>query len=179
MHEAGAGCAATVGARVLDELWPALADFSQMAAVGGDEVLLRANARTSDVATHLTAFAAECEQRGIDVRALADVACGVVQLRLRAVPPVLEQQLPNLLRQWRARGAQMMVAAATAATKANLALWGDPPPALRVMQQIKLHFDPHLMLNPGRDLVSASLAPQPVEAANDSSDAQKETRHAN
>ena len=57
--------------QAIDELWPALVDFSQMAEVGEDEVLLRANVRSSDSLASLSAYDAQCEALGLSAAALA------------------------------------------------------------------------------------------------------------
>ncbi|MDR7572200.1 MAG: FAD-linked oxidase C-terminal domain-containing protein, partial [Armatimonadota bacterium] len=43
-----------------------------------------------------------------------------------------------------------VLAAAPAAVKRDLDIWGPPPPALAIMREIKQRFDPRGLLNPGR-----------------------------
>ena len=158
MRAAGGDSVTTLDAQAVNQLWPALVDFSQMAEIGDDEVLLRANVRSSDATTSLSAFEASCAAMGLTAAVLTDLACGVMWLRIHTVAERLNERLPDLVQQWRAGQAQVIVAAVAPVLKARLDLWGSPPPALRVMQQLKQRFDPHAVLNMGRDLVSASLA---------------------
>jgi len=157
VRSAGGDHVAVLEPQKADMLWPALVDFSQMAEVGDDEVLLRVNVRSSDSLATLAAYVEQCESSGLTVAALADVACGVLWLRLRAPADSLAGCLGGYLQGWRAQRAQIIVAAAPTELRAQLDLWGPAPPALSVMQRLKRHFDPGGVLNVGRDLVSASL----------------------
>ncbi|MFN3334243.1 MAG: hypothetical protein ACK47M_17170, partial [Caldilinea sp.] len=88
-------------------------------------------------------------------------------------------QLSALLAQLRARWPQIVVAAAPSSLKTGLDLWGAPPAALRIMQRIKYNFDPHGVLNLGRDLVSATLPAVDASPVATTSFAAKETLHVN
>ena len=43
-----------------------------------------------------------------------------------------------------------IIAAAPPTLKADIDVWGEPPPTLALMREIKRQFDPHAILNPGR-----------------------------
>jgi glycolate oxidase FAD binding subunit len=50
----------------------------------------------------------------------------------------------------REHGGNAIAAAAPAIVKQKLDVWGEPPPSLPLMQEIKRQFDPESILNPGR-----------------------------
>ena len=50
----------------------------------------------------------------------------------------------------REHGGHTIVAAAPAAIKGKLDVWGGPPASLALMREIKRQFDAESMLNPGR-----------------------------
>jgi glycolate oxidase FAD binding subunit len=154
---AGGDQVAALDAQAVQELWPGLVDFSQMAEVEDDEVLLRVNMRTSDSLAALSTYCTQCEALKLSASSLADLACGVIWLRIQASVEHLAGMLPGLLQEWRAGRTQVIVAAASPVLRAQLDLWGPAPSALPVMQRLKRRFDPNGVLNVGRDLVSASL----------------------
>ncbi len=175
MHRAGAATIATFGATDLAAFWPTLTNFSQMAVIGAEEMLLRANVQIQETATALAAITAACDENGWGVTTLADAGCGVIWLRLRGQAA----QLSALLAQLRTRWPQIVVAAAPSSLKTGLDLWGAPPAALHVMRRIKYNFDPHSVLNLGRDLVSATLPAVDASPVATTSFAAKETIHVN
>ena len=134
---AGGDQAATLGEEAIEELWPALVDFSQMAEVGEGEVLLRVNVRSSDSLAALSAYDAQCDALGLSASSLVDAACGVIWLRIQAPAVRLAGTLPSLLQEWRAKRTQVIVAAAPPVLRAQLDLWGPAPSALSVMQRLK------------------------------------------
>ena len=153
MRAAGGATLAPLDATTLETLWATLIDFRQMAVIGADEMLLRMNVLSSDTAATLDELTTASDERGVGIAAVADAACGVLWLRLTGSAA----QMSALLKQWRARWPQTIVAAAPEALRTQLDVWGAAPSALSVMQRLKQHFDPHAILNPGRDPVSASL----------------------
>lgn len=150
LHAANAAAIDAVDATAIAHVWPKLADFSQMAAIGDDQALLRVNVRGSETAAALVDLAAA--DNALATTALADAASGVIWLRVRGDVA----RLAGVIALWRARWPQIIVAAAPPAVKSQLDLWGTPPSALHVMQRLKQQFDPHSILSAGRDLVSAS-----------------------
>ena len=50
----------------------------------------------------------------------------------------------------RGYGGHAIIAAAPPALKEKIDVWGDPPPSLPLMREIKRQFDPESILNPGR-----------------------------
>ncbi|HAJ34680.1 MAG TPA: FAD-binding oxidoreductase [Chloroflexi bacterium] len=153
MQDANGAAIATIEAHALEACWPMLTDFSQMAACGAQEWLLRVNVRAVDTAAALTELTAACATDGLGVTTLADAASGVIWLRLTGAETRVTQRLAH----WRRRWPQTIVAAAPNGCDASLDRWGAAPSALTVMQRLKQRFDPHGILNYGRDLVSASL----------------------
>ena len=162
LREAGAAEIETMDTDAVATFWPTLTDFSQMAVCGDDEALLRVIVRSSETAAALIEFAATDNNvfAAFATMALADVANGVIWLRVRGDV----SRLPGAIAQWRVRWPQTILAAAPPAIKTQLNLWGAPPSALRVMQRLKQHFDPHGVLSVGRDLVSASMTPTGASA---------------
>ena len=47
-------------------------------------------------------------------------------------------------------GAHVTVEEASPALKAEIDIWGDPGPGIRLMRNVKAAFDPNRTLNPGR-----------------------------
>jgi glycolate oxidase FAD binding subunit len=84
-------------------------------------------------------------------RYVADAGSGTVWLALDAKPGDIEGfvRLAALARE---HGGHAAIAAAPAALKAGIDVWGEAPASMNLMREIKRRFDPNGILNPGRFL---------------------------
>lgn len=84
----------------------------------------------------------------------AHAANGVLRLHLAAgttgTSDELHGQIRRLRAALRARGGQLVILRAPAATRAELETWGEVGETVRLMLAIKDKYDPHGLLNPGR-----------------------------
>lgn len=175
MQASNGAAVATIQATALAAFWPTLTDFSQMAACGAQEWLLRMNVRASETAAALAEVAAACAADGLGVAPLADAASGVLWLRLTGSVTQVTEQIAH----WRRRWPQTIVAAAPNGCDASLDRWGAVSSALTVMQRLKQRFDPHGILSYGRDLVSASLLHADAQAITPAQTTGMEVLHVN
>jgi D-lactate dehydrogenase (cytochrome) len=153
LNASGAVVITTWDAAALNNHWSTLTDFAQLARTRADEAVLRLNVPSAEVVAALNRLELLCAEAGLAARTLADAATGVIWLRLAPAEKPVSGSLSAL--QWRLLQdwPQTIVAAAGPELKADLAVWGEPPDALKVMARIKSRFDPQNLLNPGRYLV--------------------------
>jgi D-lactate dehydrogenase (cytochrome) len=133
--------------------WSQLVNFAQLASTETDGALLRLNLLSSETVEAVEQVMAYCAGQELTGHCLADAAAGVLWLRLQAKAGALAARLPNLHRQLVQRWPQTVVAAGAPEANQDLAVWGQPPAALSLMQTIKQRFDPQNLLNPGRYLL--------------------------
>jgi len=62
------------------------------------------------------------------------------------------QRFSELASMARARGGHAVIFAAPSALKQGFEVWGESPPTISLMRDIKQQFDPKGLLNPGRFL---------------------------
>lgn len=152
LSAAGAVDIRTWDAAEIDKQWPTLTGFAQLAHTRAGEALLRLNVPAAQVVAALSRLEHSCAEFGLDAHTLADAALGVIWLRLAPADKPVSGSLSALQRRLLQDWPQTIVAAAPE-LKADLALWGEAPDALKVMARIKARFDPQNLLNPGRYLV--------------------------
>ena len=155
-----------------DAFWQAASDFLRVApdpADGADDALLRLSILPMECIAALEAAQTLASEHGLALAWLADLATGVIWVRLRAGPASESEhsleaptQTPSgssgdfaraliaahtaLTRRWR----NVTLLRCPSAIKPHVALWGADPAGLDLMREIKGRFDPRHLLNPGR-----------------------------
>jgi len=142
-----AGCGMT--AEVLEaaahrRLWDAVRDFGADAAF---PVVFRLTVPLAAVAPALNAVSAMAG--GNPLRYVAHAGAGTVWIALEdpAAAPAWFPRLTALAAEHRGHA---VLAVAPPAVKRTVDVWGPPPAALSIMQELKRQFDPQGLLNPGR-----------------------------
>lgn len=83
------------------------------------------------------------------VQFIAHAGAGMVHVALSDAVGA-DVRFSRLMALAREHGGHAILAAAPLAVKAQVDVWGLPPPAVSIMREIKRQFDPHGLLNPGR-----------------------------
>jgi glycolate oxidase FAD binding subunit len=127
-------------------LWEEIENFG----MNGEGILYRITTPSGSVADVLSVV----NQWGMSekpIRYIAHAATGTIWLLLDADPSSIEwfPRLAALAENHRGHAA---IAAAPPGLKEGIDVWGQPPPSISLMREIKRQFDPHGILNPGRFL---------------------------
>ncbi|MEO7001494.1 MAG: FAD-binding oxidoreductase [Ktedonobacterales bacterium] len=180
MRAAQVDPALTLDGSANDAFWQAANDFLCVApdlahpdsthtdpsigADGAEDALLRLSILPMESVAALEAAQTLASEHGLALAWLADLATGVIWVRLRsggtisavessaasAVNATFARALiathTALAHRWR----NVVLLRCPAATKPHVALWGADPAGLELMREIKGRFDPHHLLNPGR-----------------------------
>lgn len=125
-------------------LWETVRDFGADAA---SPAVFRLTVPLAAVAAVLDAVSRMTD--GSPVRYVAHAGTGTVWLALEDPAAAWFPRLIALAGEHRGHA---VLAAAPPAAKRTLDVWGPPPPALPLMQELKRQFDPQGLLNPGRFL---------------------------
>ncbi len=131
--------------RAHKNIWDEIRDF------GWDDggVLYRLNVPIASVADALAEID-RLNEAGKPTRYVAHAATGTVWLRGDDAEPLAKQKFPRLAALAHQRKGHAVVAAAPAALKIGIDVWGEAPASLHLMRRIKREFDPKDVLSPGR-----------------------------
>ncbi len=125
-------------------LWEGIGDFGS----GETAVLYKVTAPPGSVAAILTALDSMGE-RGGRLSYVAHPIAGTVFASAAGDRAGVER-FPALVELARSHQGHAVLAAAPAALKTGIDVWGPVPPALGLMREIKRRFDPAALLSPGR-----------------------------
>ncbi|HEY7347409.1 MAG TPA: FAD-binding oxidoreductase [Ktedonobacterales bacterium] len=93
-----------------------------------------------------------CQEQQLEASAIAHAGSGVIYLQLR--PPDATDRLAVVISQLRAQALKskgsLVITHAPTALKAQINVWGEARPDLRLMETLKQKFDPHHTLVKGR-----------------------------
>ncbi len=140
---------AGMAAEVLDasahrRVWETVRDFG---AAGASSVVFRVTVPLAAVTSILPAVRRVTD--GSVLRYVAHAGTGTVWLALDD-PGRVAAWFPRLIALAQEHRGHATLVAAPPAVKQTLDVWGPPPPALALMQELKRQFDPRGVLNPGR-----------------------------
>ena len=138
--------AAPIDAASAVETWQAIADAELSTAEGSCR--LRLGARPASLAEAGTALAASLP-RARPLLAAADSGLLLFDLP-EADAADTASEIVDLRDAVAHLGAHVTVEEASPALKAEIDIWGDPGPGIRLMRNVKEAFDPNRTLNPGR-----------------------------
>jgi glycolate oxidase FAD binding subunit len=132
-----------------DVWWRGVADVT-WPREGATTLSLRIGARPTDVVKAIRAVEAAAPS-GVDLRATADLANGVLHATLAPVEATRTRDVVARARDAvRALGGTCVVEHAPPDAKPGLDVWGDVGSALEPMRRLKDELDPGSVLNPGR-----------------------------
>ena len=128
------------------QLWEEVQNFG----TNGQEILYRVTVPVGSVA-ELLATVDRWSESGKHARYIAHTATGTLWVLLDGDPASLGwfSRLAALARDHRGHA---VIAAAPPELKVGIDVWGQAPPSLNLMREIKRQFDPRDILNPGRFL---------------------------
>lgn len=154
----GAAIPLLVHGPTMVEPWTVLDDLPATVDLLPTEAVIKVAVLASEIGTVVEMARALCAEHGLLFCWLADVATGVVWLRVTSTEdaPAAEQAPPftaalvglqtALARRWR----NAMVLGCAPALRHLLPLWGADPQGIDLLRIIKQRFDPENILNPGR-----------------------------
>ena len=149
LEQAGAANVDTLAQDKAKAIWDTVTDFGWNGAAE-EEVLLSVGHLPSKTKSVISAISDYCAQNGFSLELAAGPARGVVKCKIGTPCDQMGDVVSGLRSIASSAGGYALVEQAPLGVKAELDVWGDPGPALHLMQRLKDRMDPNRILNPGR-----------------------------
>ena len=149
LERAGAKNVDTLAQDDARALWTAVADFGWNGNAK-EEALLSLGHLPSKTNSVISAISDYCARNGYSLELAAGPARGVVKYKIGAPCDQVSNAVSGLRSIASSVDGYALVEQAPLGAKAEMDVWGDPGPALHLMQRLKDRMDPHRILNPGR-----------------------------